>query len=104
MVTSAGWVISLFVWHAAGWVLVASLLLVTCQLCTPSILHQPAVTLVPDTESGAQLVPVKMMPLRSAGPAIREVDRNSERSGLSVVDVEPWDNVTQNMQTMNNYN
>ena len=105
-VTSPGWVTSLFVWHAAGWVLGSSLLLVTCQVCAPSLLQPPGpVTLVPDTEAGAQLVPVRMLPLRSAGPAIRELDRNSERSGLSVVDVEPWDNVTNNkMQTINNYN
>ena len=86
--------------------MVSSLLLVTCQVCAPSILQPPVpVTLVPDTEAGAQLVPVRMLPLRSAGPAVREMDRNSERSGLSVVDVEPWDNVTNNkMQTINNYN
>ena len=103
-VASPGWVSTLFIWHAAAWALASTSLLVSAQVCSPSIL-QPPMTLVSDTETGAQLVPVKMMPLRSAGPALRELDRNSERSGLSVVDVEPWDNVvTDKMQTMNNYN
>ena len=82
--TSPGWVSTLFIWHAAAWALASTSLLVSAQVCSPSILQPPRMALVSDTETGAQLVPVKMMPLRSAGPVLRELDRKLEPEGLEL--------------------
>ena len=100
---STGWVSSVFVWHATALILASASLLVVCQVCARPGLP-PALSRVPDTESGAQLVPCKLLPLRSPGPAIREAEVQSERSGPSVVDVEPWDNVTSQRHAANGYN